>query len=82
MEQARGVIFGTFSKCEYLTRDNYFKFGVRLLDLIRERIAPLGIPAIYGLQFGHVKNKLTIPFGSHATLDATNCRVFVEPCVV
>ena len=82
LQQARGIIFGTFTKCEYLSRDNYFKFGVTLLDMIRERISPLGIPAIYGLQFGHVTNKLTIPFGGYATLDATNCRVFIEPCVV
>jgi muramoyltetrapeptide carboxypeptidase len=82
LQQASGIIFGPFPKCEYLTKDNYFKFGVKLLDLIKERIAPLGIPALYGLQFGHVTNKLTIPFGAHATLDATNCRVFVEPCVV
>jgi len=82
LQQTSGIIFGTFTKCEYLSRDNYFKFGVRLLDVIKERIAPLGIPAIYGLQFGHVTSKLTIPFGGHAFLDATNCRVFVEPCVV
>jgi len=82
LQRARGMIFGTFSKCEYLSRDNYFKFGVKLLDVIKERIAPLGIPSIYGLQFGHVSNKLTIPFGGHATLDATNCQVFVEPCVM
>ena len=81
LQQARGIIFGPFTKCEYLTKDNYFKFGVKLLDLIKERIAPFGLPAIYGLQFGHVTNKLTIPFGGSATLDATNCHVFVEPCV-
>lgn len=82
LQQAKGIIFGAFTKCEYLSRDNYFKFGVKLLDVIKQRIAPLGIPSIYGLQFGHVMNKLTIPFGGHATLDATSCRVFVEPCVV
>jgi muramoyltetrapeptide carboxypeptidase len=82
LQQAKGIIFGPFTKCEYLTKDNYFKFGVKLLDLIKERIFPLGIPAIYGLQFGHVTNKLTIPFGGYAILDATNCRINVEPCVV
>jgi muramoyltetrapeptide carboxypeptidase len=82
LQQARGIIFGTFTKCEYLSRDTYYKFGVTVLDMIRERIVPLGIPAIYGLQFGHVTNKLTIPFGGRATLDATNRRVFLEPCVV
>ena len=82
LHQAKGIIFGTFSKCEYLSRENYYKFGVTVLDIIKERIAPLGIPAIYGLQFGHVTSKLTIPFGGYATLDATQCRVFIDPCVV
>jgi muramoyltetrapeptide carboxypeptidase len=82
LQQANGIIFGTFTKCEYLTKDNYFKFGVKLLDLIKERISPLGIPSIYGLQFGHVANKLTLPFGGYATLDATQCCVFIDPCVV
>jgi muramoyltetrapeptide carboxypeptidase len=81
LQQARGIIFGTFTKCNYLSRDTYYKFGVTVLDMIRERIVPLGIPSIFGLQFGHVTNKLTIPFGGRATLDATNCRVFLEPCV-
>lgn len=82
LEQARGIIFGAFTQCEYRRRDAYFPYGVTLWDIINERIAPLGIPAIYGLQFGHVRSKLTIPFGGYAFLDATNCRVFVEPCVV
>ena len=81
LHQAKGIIFGAFSKCEYLSRENYYKFGVAVLDIIKERIAPLGIPAIYGLQFGHVSKKLTLPFGGSATLDATNQRVVVEPCV-
>jgi muramoyltetrapeptide carboxypeptidase len=81
LRQAKGIIFGTFSKCEYLSRENYYKFGVTILDMIKERIAPLGVPTIYGLQFGHVNNKLTLPFGGQATLDATNQRVVVEPCV-
>jgi hypothetical protein len=25
---------------------------------------------------------LAIPFGGYTTLDATNCRVFLKPCVV
>ena len=82
LQQARGIIFGTFTKSEYLSRDTHYRFGVTVLDMIRERIVPLGIPAIFGLQFGHVTNKLTIPFGGYATLDATNRRVFLEPCVV
>ncbi|MDD5010120.1 MAG: LD-carboxypeptidase [Syntrophorhabdaceae bacterium] len=79
--QARGIIFGTFQRCSYTTRDNYYKYGATLLDIIRERIIPLGIPCIFGLQFGHVRNKLTMPIGVTAALDATNKRVTVEAAV-
>lgn len=79
--QARGIIFGTFRQCSYTARDNYSKYGVTLLDIIRERTVPLGIPCIYGLQFGHVRSKLTIPFGAAAALDATSKRVTVEAAV-
>ena len=82
LQQARGIIFGAFTNCEYHRRETYYRFGVTLWDIINERIAPLGIPAIYGLQFGHVRSKLTIPFGGYAFLDATNRRVFLEPSVV
>jgi muramoyltetrapeptide carboxypeptidase len=78
---ARGIIFGTFPQCSYTVRDNYYKHGVTLPDIIRERIVPLGIPCIYGLQFGHVRSKLTIPFGAAAALDATSKRVTVEAAV-
>jgi muramoyltetrapeptide carboxypeptidase len=82
LEHVKGIIFGTFQKCRYYTRDNYYKYGVTLLDIIKNKVEPLGIPTIYGLQFGHVINKLTIPVGVYATLDATNGRVTVEPAVV
>ncbi len=81
LAQARGIVFGTFPQCSYTARDNYSKYGVTLLDIIRERIVPLKIPCIYGLQFGHVRSKLTIPFGAAAALDATNKRVTVESAV-
>ncbi|HNS15710.1 MAG TPA: LD-carboxypeptidase [Syntrophorhabdaceae bacterium] len=81
LAQARGIIFGTFPQCSYTARDNYSRYGVTLLDIIRERIVPLKIPSIYGLQFGHVRSKLTIPIGAAAWLDATGKRVTVESAV-
>ncbi|NLW35367.1 S66 peptidase family protein [Syntrophorhabdus aromaticivorans] len=81
LREARGIIFGTFHRCEYRPGDAYYRFGVTVSDMIRERIAPLKIPAVLGLQFGHVTNKLTLPVGGQAVLDATNGRVFVEPAV-
>jgi len=82
LTQAQGIIFGTFRQCSYTARDNYSKYGVTLLDVIRERIVPLGIPCIYGLQFGHVRSKLTMPVGVNAVLDATNKRINTEAAVM
>lgn len=81
-EAVRGIIFGTFHRSEYRPSEAFYKYGVTVLDVIRERIEPLGIPAVYGLQFGHVRKKLTIPYGAMAVLDAAACRVVVEPSVV
>jgi len=78
----KGIIFGTFRRCHYTKKDTYYRFGVTVLDIIRERIAPLAIPSVYGLQFGHVVNKLTMPQGVTATLNATECRLFIEPAVL
>jgi muramoyltetrapeptide carboxypeptidase len=32
----------------------------------------LGIPVIYGLSFGHIKNRFTIPLGVSAELNVDN----------
>ncbi len=81
LQEAKGIIFGTFTLCEYLTRETYRKYGVTLMDVIKDRVVPLGVPCIFGLQFGHVGKKLTIPIGACAELDATHGRVFIEPAV-
>jgi muramoyltetrapeptide carboxypeptidase len=81
LREAKGIIFGTFTRCRYLKRDAYEKYGVTLMDIIRDRIVPLNIPCVFGLQFGHVAKKLTIPAGGHAVLDATTGSVIIEPTV-
>ncbi len=81
LQEARGIIFGSFTRCRYLKRDAYDKYGVTLMDIIRDRIVPLNIPCIFGLQFGHVAKKLTIPMGAHVEFDATRGEVTVGPAV-
>jgi muramoyltetrapeptide carboxypeptidase len=81
LQEAEGIVFGTFTRCQYLKRDAYEKYGVTLMDIVRDRVVPLNIPCIFGLQFGHAAQKLTIPMGAHAELDATKGNVVVEPAV-
>ena len=81
LQVAKAILFGTFTRCEYTGRHDHAGPHVRTLDIIRDRVLPLQKPCVYGLQFGHVREKLTLPNGGYAFLDATQQRVIVEPPV-
>ncbi|HET6764809.1 MAG TPA: LD-carboxypeptidase [Longimicrobiaceae bacterium] len=52
-------------------------------DLVRERLAPLGVPIAIGFPFGHVDDNWTLPVGIAARLDADAGTLEVlEPAVV
>ena len=40
------------------------------MEVLKDRFESLKIPVVYGMSFGHVKDKFTIPFGALAELDA------------
>lgn len=51
-------------------------------ELLDALIAPLGIPAVYGLPLGHGRRLATVPLGARARLDAYNGRLeILEPGV-
>jgi muramoyltetrapeptide carboxypeptidase LdcA involved in peptidoglycan recycling len=63
-DKPAGIIFGGCSDC-----------GVKgpslsLEEILRDRFGSLPIPAISGLSFGHIEQKLVLPIGARATLDA------------
>jgi len=39
------------------------------MEVLKDRFENLKIPVVYGMSFGHVKDKFTIPFGVLAELD-------------
>ncbi|MGH3331623.1 MAG: LD-carboxypeptidase, partial [Nocardioidaceae bacterium] len=39
-------------------------------DLMRDRLAPLGVPMLWGVPVGHVDRNLAFPQGVPAVLDA------------
>ncbi|HEX2965529.1 MAG TPA: LD-carboxypeptidase [Syntrophorhabdaceae bacterium] len=81
LQECEGIILGTFTRCNYLKKDYYERFKVSLMDIIKDRILPLHKPCIFGLQFGHVPKKMTIPVGACARLDATHGRLIIEAAV-
>lgn len=68
-ENAAGIMMGIFRKCEPKIDDPSFAKSFSLMEVLQDRLSNLKIPVIYGMSFGHIKNKFTIPFGASATLD-------------
>ena len=38
-------------------------------DVLKDRLGDLGLPVIYGLSFGHIRDQFTLPVGIEAELD-------------
>ncbi len=65
-ENAVGIALGNFYKCEPKEPENSFS----LLEILYDKLYDLKIPVVYGLSFGHIKNKFTLPVGISAELNA------------
>ena len=54
-----------------------------VIDVIKDRLSDLGIPVIYGLSFGHIREQFTLPIGIEAEFDTENATMtFLESGVV
>jgi muramoyltetrapeptide carboxypeptidase len=69
-EDANGVAMGIFRRCEPKIKDPSFSKSFSLMDVLMDRLGNLKIPVVYGMSFGHIKDKFTIPFGIEAELDS------------
>lgn len=70
-KKAAGIMMGIFSKCEPKEKDASFSKSFSLMEVLKDRFSGFKIPVIYGMSFGHVKDKFTIPFGALAELDTS-----------
>jgi muramoyltetrapeptide carboxypeptidase len=53
------------------------------IDVLKDRLGNLGIPVIYGLSFGHIREQFTLPVGIEAELDTESATMtFLETGVV
>ncbi len=82
-DKASGIALGLFSKCEAKEKDPDSPRSFTLFEVLVERLAGLDIPVIYGLSFGHITNKFTLPFGIKAELNTfTKTFTLLEPAVL
>ncbi len=73
-----GFVFGKCAKCEAEEPLKAFTFD----QVIKQHIQPLGIPAFYGAMIGHIENKLTIPVGIKASIDADKGTIKLDESAV
>ncbi len=64
-----GVALGVFKLCEPKKSNPSFNGSFSLMEVLRDRLGSMGIPVVYGLSFGHVVDKIVLPFGVKAQLD-------------
>ena len=78
LKEAAGIVMGAFGECS-INEPPALSLKTALGDLVK----PLGIPASYGLSFGHIKRMITIPTGIRAVMDADqNSLTLLEHAVV
>jgi muramoyltetrapeptide carboxypeptidase len=69
-----GIAVGQFTGCGPSR-------GWSVVDLLRDRLAPLGVPILGGLPLGHGADAVAIPVGTEAVLDADQGTLTVAPAV-
>ena len=67
LPQISGFVFGNCRQCDPEEPDK----SLTLMQVLQDRILPLGIPAWYGSAIGHIPDKFTLPIGVEVEIDAT-----------
>lgn len=78
LRELAGIALGVFENCD--PPDNASQ---TVIDIVRDELGNLGIPVIYGLSFGHIRDQFTLPVGIEAEMDTENATMtFLETGVV
>ena len=71
-----GFVFGRCSRCS--VKGPTFS----LEEILRDRFGSLPVPAISGMSFGHIEQKLVLPIGAQGTLDADAGTLSIDEAAV
>ena len=78
LNELAGIALGIFEDCN--PPDDKSQ---TVIDVVRDHLGNLGIPVIYGLSFGHIRDQFTLPIGIEAEMDTENATMtFLETGVV
>jgi len=71
LDDCNGIIMGNFTKCEATSKSASFKAQFSLREVLEDRFNHLTVPVLYGFPFGHILEKLTIPYGIKARISTS-----------
>lgn len=66
LRSCSGIALGIFSDCDAP------EGSPTVIEVVKDQLVGLGIPVIYGLSFGHIRDQFTLPLGIRAELDTSN----------
>jgi muramoyltetrapeptide carboxypeptidase len=66
LNSVNGIIFGKCAKC--LAEEPQKSFTLN--EVLLQHFKPLKVPVFFGAMIGHIENKLTVPLGIDASMDA------------
>jgi len=78
LQEVAGIALGVFRKCDKKVGSQKWERTFSLKEVLFDRLYDLGVPVIYGLSFGHIENKYTLPFGINAELDVMKQTITLE----
>jgi muramoyltetrapeptide carboxypeptidase len=74
LDGLRGIALGRFPGFE-----DYTDRGWNLIDVLRDRLPPLGIPVLGGLEAGHGPDPHAVPLGTMTELDTASGTLTLRP---
>jgi len=82
LQQLIGIAIGINANCKDPNAANGKEHRQTVEDVFIDRLAPLKIPIVIGLPFGHVPHNATLPIGVMATLDGRRGDLLIEEAAV
>ncbi len=65
IKKAKAILLGQFRGCNPEDPEK----SLSLVECLKDRLLPLNIPTMYGLNFGHVDHNFTFPIGAKARIN-------------
>ena len=78
LEQIAGIVLGDFRYSD-AQRKNDKQQGLQTMEeVFQDRLTDLGVPVLSNVPFGHIKPKITMPFGTLVILDCEKRNILLQ----